>query len=254
MPDDAAKESVSLLENDNTIILDTSTAHRTDQNWTYGFPEIKKEIAEKLPNAKKIAVPGCHASGVIALVYPLVEAGIMDRDALLCVTSVTGYSGGGKKMIAEYEADEKDTLLVSPRQYALAQQHKHLKEIKAIANLNNFPAFSPIVSSFYSGMCVTIPIFKSQLKNGATVEDIKKVYKQKYLGPIVSYKEDTDESGFLSAGALSGLDSMEIAVFGNEDRILLAARYDNLGKGASGAAVQCMNICMGVDETTGLSI
>ena len=254
LPDDAAKESVSLLENDNTIILDTSTAHRTDQNWTYGFPEIKKEIAEKLPNAKKIAVPGCHASGVIALVYPLVEAGIMDRDALLCVTSVTGYSGGGKKMIAEYEADEKDTLLVSPRQYALAQQHKHLKEIKAIANLNNFPAFSPIVSSFYSGMCVTIPIFKSQLKNGATVEDIKKVYKQKYLGPIVSYKEDTDESGFLSAGALSGLDSMEIAVFGNEDRILLAARYDNLGKGASGAAVQCMNICMGVDETTGLSI
>lgn len=254
LPDDAAKESVSLLENDNTIILDTSTAHRTDQNWTYGFPEIKKEIAEKLPNAKKIAVPGCHASGVIALVYPLVEAGIMDRDALLCVTSVTGYSGGGKKMIAEYEADEKDTLLVSPRQYALAQQHKHLKEIKAMANLNNFPAFSPIVSSFYSGMCVTIPIFKSQLKNGATVEDIKKVYKQKYLGPIVSYKEDTDESGFLSAGALSGLDSMEIAVFGNEDRILLAARYDNLGKGASGAAVQCMNICMGVDETTGLSI
>ncbi len=254
LPDDAARESVSLLENDKTIILDTSTAHRTDENWTYGFPEIKKEIAKKLPNAKKIAVPGCHASGAIALVYPLIEAGIMDNDALLCVTSVTGYSGGGKKMIAEYESDEFNTLLIAPRQYALAQQHKHLKEIKAVANLKNAPAFSPIVSSFYSGMCVTIPVFKSQLKNGATVEDIKKIYKQKYVGPIVSFKEDADEGGFLSAGALSGLDSMEIAVFGNEDRILLAARYDNLGKGASGAAVQCMNICMGADETTGLSI
>ncbi len=254
LPDDAARESVSLLENDNTVIIDTSTAHRTDENWTYGFPELKAEIAQKLPSSKKIAVPGCHASGVIALVYPLIEAGILDSDALLCVTSVTGYSGGGKKMIAEYEADEIDKLFSAPRQYGLTQQHKHLKEIKAIASLDNAPAFSPIVSSFYSGMCVTIPLFKSQLKNGATIDDIKNIYSKKYNGPVVSYKDEADESGFISANKLSGLDSMEIAVFGNEERILLAARYDNLGKGASGAAVQCMNICMGADETTGLSI
>ena len=254
LPDDAARESVSMLSNENTVVLDTSTAHRTDADWTYGFPEIKKELADKLPASKKIAVPGCHASGVIALIYPLIEAGILDSDALLCATSVTGYSGGGKKMIAEYEAEGRDELLDAPRQYAVSQQHKHLKEIKAIAKLNNAPAFSPIVSSFYSGMCVTVPIFLSQLKNGATIDTIKEIYKSKYVGPVVNYKETNDEGGFLSANALSGLDSMEIAVFGNEERILLVARYDNLGKGASGAAIQCMNICMGVDQTTGLNI
>lgn len=254
LPDDAARESVSLLENDNTVILDTSTAHRTDSGWTYGFPELKSEISDKLPTAKKIAVPGCHASGFIALIYPLIEAGILPKDALITCTSVTGYSGGGKKMIAEYEAEEIEELLGAPRQYGIAQQHKHLKEMKAITGIETLPAFSPIVSNFYSGMCVTIPLFASQLNNGKTIEDIKKVYKNKYTGPIVSYKEDADEAGFLSAVALSGLDSMEISVFGNEDRILLAARYDNLGKGASGAAVQCMNICMGVDSTTGLNI
>ncbi len=254
LPDDAARESVSLLENDNTVILDTSTAHRTDSGWTYGFPELKSEIKNKLPTAKRIAVPGCHASGFIALIYPLVEAGILPKDALITCTSVTGYSGGGKKMIAEYEAEEIDELLTAPRQYGVSQQHKHLKEMKAITGIDSLPAFSPIVSNFYSGMCVTIPLFASQLNDGKTAEDIKRVYKNKYTGPIVSYKEEADEAGFLSAAALSGLDSMEISVFGNEDRILLVARYDNLGKGASGAAVQCMNICMGVDSTTGLNI
>ena len=254
LPDDAARESVSLLDNQDTVILDTSTAHRTDEKWTYGFPEIKKETADRLSVSKKIAVPGCHASGVIALIYPLVEAGILDSDALICATSVTGYSGGGKKMIAEYESENRSNLLDAPRQYALAQQHKHLKEIKAVAGLNNAPAFSPVVASFYSGMCVTVPVFLSQLRNGATVETIKEVYKNKYVGPVVTYKEANDEEGFLSANALSGLDGMEIAVFGNDERILLAARYDNLGKGASGAAIQCMNICMGVDQTTGLNL
>lgn len=254
LPDDAARESVSLLENDNTVILDTSTAHRTDSGWTYGFPELKSEIKDKLPTAKRIAVPGCHASGFIALIYPLVEAGILPKDALITCTSVTGYSGGGKKMIAEYEAEEIDELLTAPRQYGISQQHKHLKEMKAITGIDSLPAFSPIVSNFYSGMCVTIPLFASQLNGGKTVEDIKRVYKNKYTGPIVSYKENADEAGFLSAAALSGLDSMEISVLGNDDRILLVARYDNLGKGASGAAVQCMNICMGVDSTTGLNI
>ncbi len=254
LPDDAARESVSLLENDNTVILDTSTAHRTDSGWTYGFPELKSEIKDKLPTAKRIAVPGCHASGFIALIYPLVEAGILPKDALITCTSVTGYSGGGKKMIAEYEAEEIDELLTAPRQYGISQQHKHLKEMKAITGIDSLPAFSPIVSNFYSGMCVTIPLFTSQLNDGKTVEDIKRVYKNKYTGPIVTYKENVDEAGFLSAISLSGLDSMEISVLGNDDRILLVARYDNLGKGASGAAVQCMNICMGVDSTTGLNI
>lgn len=254
LPDDAARESVSLLHNDNTVIIDTSTAHRTNENWVYGFPELNSDIANKLTSAKKIAVPGCHASGFIALVFPLVEAGILPADVLLNCTSVTGYSGGGKKMIAEYEADEIDELFTAPRQYGLSQQHKHLKEMAAISGIENKPNFSPIVSNFYSGMCVTIPLFASQLINGKTVEDIKDVYKNKYTGPVVTYKECADEAGFLSASALSMLDSMEISVFGNEERILIAARYDNLGKGSSGAAVECMNICMGADRTTGLNI
>lgn len=254
LPDDAARESVSLLENENTVVLDTSTAHRTLDNWTYGFPELSNEISEKLTVSKRIAVPGCHASGFIALVYPLIQAGILPKDVLLTCTSVTGYSGGGKKMIAQYREENRDTLLNSPRQYGLTQQHKHLKEMKAITGINSCPAFSPIVADFYSGMCVTVPLFASQLNDGKTIEDIKTVLKNKYTGPIVCFKDNADEEGFLSATALSGLDSMEIAVFGNEERILLAARYDNLGKGASGAAVQCMNICMGADITTGLNI
>lgn len=254
LPDDAARESVSLLENDSTVILDTSTAHRTNSDWVYGFPELDKSVAERLTSAKKIAVPGCHASGFIALIYPLVKAGIVDKDILLACTSVTGYSGGGKKMIAEYESDSVDPLYKAPRQYALAQQHKHLKEMKALTGIENAPAFSPIVSDFYSGMCVTVPLFKAQLKNDTTIDDIKNLYKEKYNGPIVKFVDSADEAGFLSAAAVSGLDSMEISVFGNEDRILLAARYDNLGKGASGAAVQCMNICLGADVTTGLNI
>lgn len=254
LPDDAARESVSLLENDNTVILDTSTAHRTNSDWLYGFPEVKDSIAEKLPSAKKIAVPGCHASGFIALIYPLVEAGVLPADALLCCTSVTGYSGGGKKMIAEYSADEVDSLFTAPRQYALGQTHKHLKEMSAITGLTEFPAFSPIVSSFYSGMCVTVPLFASQLKEGTAIDDVKAVFEKKYTGEIVTYKKDADESGFLSACALSGYDNMEIAVFGNDQRILLAARYDNLGKGASGAAIQCMNMVLGLNPATGLNI
>lgn len=253
LPDDAARESVSLLLNENTVIIDTSTAHRTNSDFVYGFPEIKEEIAEKLPTAKKIAVPGCHASGFIALISPLVEAGVISKDILLCCTSVTGYSGGGKKMIGQYEEDKENKYL-APRQYGLTQSHKHLKEMAAITGLTNAPAFSPIVSSFYSGMCVTIPLFSCQLEKGKTIEDIKNIYKTKYSGPIVNFVDNADEEGFLSANKLFSKDTMEISVFGNEDRILLAARYDNLGKGASGAAVECMNISLGVDPITGLSI
>lgn len=254
LPDDAARESVSLIENDNTVVIDTSTAHRTDETFAYGFPELSQNHREKLKNSKRIAVPGCHASGFIALVYPLVESGILGKNENLSCFSLTGYSGGGKKMIAEYEDTERDELLDAPRQYGLTQQHKHLKEMKAISKIENAPVFCPVVAPFYSGMEVTVPIFKNMLKSGTTIEDIKNIYKEKYQGPIVNFSENNDESGFISAGAYSGADSMEISVFGNEDRIILTARYDNLGKGASGAAIECLNIVLGQDETTGLVI
>ena len=250
LPDSAAVEAVSLAENDNTVIIDTSTAHRTNPEWAYGFPELSKDMEQKIADSKRIAVPGCHASGFISLVFPLIKAGILDKDALLTCFSVTGYSGGGKKMIAEYESADRDTLLSAPRQYGIAQKHKHLPEMTAVCGLDNAPLFSPIVADFYSGMEVTVPLFKSQI-NG-TVDDIKKVYKEKYNTSVVRYKEEFDEGGFVSANRLTGKDSMEISVSGNEDRILLVSRYDNLGKGASGAAVECMNIVMGTDKTKGL--
>ena len=254
LPDDAARESVSLIENDKTVVIDTSTAHRTLDGWTYGFPELSETIEAALPDAKRIAVPGCHASGFIALVYPLIEKGIISSDALLTCHSITGYSGGGKKMIAEYEAEDRSHLFDAPRQYALGQTHKHLKEMKAITGLSSEPIFCPIVSDFYSGMTVTVPLFKSQLNDGYTVEDIKAAYAERYANEIVEYVENADESGLISGAKCSGLDSMKIAVAGNDDRILLIAMYDNLGKGASGAAVECLNYVLGVDKKTGLEL
>ncbi len=252
LPDKASIEAVALTENTNTVLLDTSTAHRTNEEWAYGFPELSCEQKEKIKNSKRIAVPGCHASGFIALVYPLVKKGILPKDALLSCFSITGYSGGGKGMIAEYEALERDELLNAPRQYGIAQSHKHLPEMVKICGIENIPTFIPVVSDFYSGMEVTIPLFASQINGSA--KDIKKIYKEKYQGPIVKYTEDFAENGFVSANKLSNSDGMEISVSGNQDRILLIARYDNLGKGASGAAIQCMNLVLGVVETTGLDI
>ncbi len=253
LPDEAAIESVSLCDNPDTVIIDTSTAHRTNPEWAYGFPELSKEFEDKIKTSKRIANPGCHASGVIALIYPLIENGILDKDALLSAVSLTGYSGGGKKMIAEYESEERSELLSAPRQYGITQSHKHLPEITAVTGLNTAPAFMPIVGDFYSGMEVTIPLFTEMLK-GKKIEDIKNIYKQKYNGPIVKFVEDFAENGFVSANKLSFKDSMEISVSGNEERILLIARYDNLGKGASGAAVESMNLVLGCDVTTGLEI
>ena len=250
LPDAAAIEAVSLAENGNTVIIDTSTAHRTNPDWTYGFPELSAEREQKIAVSKRIAVPGCHASGFISLVFPLVKAGILDKNALLTCFSVTGYSGGGKKMIAEYESENRDPLLSAPRQYGIAQAHKHLPEMTAVCGLQNPPMFSPIVADFYSGMTVTVPLFKAQIKG--TAEDIKKVYKEKYNTSVVRYIKEFDEGGFVSANRLTGKDSMEISVLGNEERILLISRYDNLGKGASGAAVECMNIVMGTGKTKGL--
>lgn len=254
LPDDAAKESVAMIENPNTVVIDTSTAHRTNPQWAYAFPELSLRFEKALQQAKRIAVPGCHASGFIALVYPLIESGCLATSAKLTCHSITGYSGGGKKMIAQYEADGVDSLLTAPRQYGLTQKHKHLPEMQAICSLNHAPIFCPIVSNFYSGMEVTVPLFLSDLKSGVTVEQIKELFREKYNGEIVRYTEAADADGMLSAAALSGKDNMEIAVFGNEERILLTARYDNLGKGASGAAVEALNIVLGVPKTTGLAI
>ena len=253
LPDAAAIEAVGLIENEKVRVLDTSTAHRTDPGWAYGFPELSEAHREKIKNSNRIAVPGCHASGFISLVYPLIEAGAISKDTLLTCHSLTGYSGGGKKMIAEYEAPEPDVALASPRQYGLTQNHKHLKEMKAITGINSFPAFCPIVADYYSGMLVTVPLFKEQL-NGVTLQDIKEIYSKKYASDMVSFKDEISEDGFICSNKLSFNDSMEIFVQGNEDRILLISRYDNLGKGASGAAIQNMNILLGTDEKTGLEV
>ena len=249
LPDAAAREAAELAP-DDTVILDTSSAHRTAQGWTYVFPEINKNRREEIAKSKRISVPGCHAGGFIALVSPLVKAGIIPSDLPLFCFSITGYSGGGKKMIAEYESSENE-LLFAPRQYGIGQNHKHLPEMKAACSLDVTPVFCPVVSDFYSGMEVTVPLFASQIKGNA--DDIKAVYKNAYNGPVVFYGED-DEEGFLSAAKYSKTDKMTVGVSGNDERIILCARYDNLGKGASGAAIQCMNIVMGTDETRGLEL
>lgn len=254
LPDDAARESVSLISNPDVAVLDTSTAHRTEPGWTYGFPELDPAVAEKVKTAKRIAVPGCHASGFIALVRPLVAAGLISPDLRLTCHSLTGYSGGGKKMIAEYEDPNRPVLFDAPRQYGITQQHKHLKEMVKISGISTAPIFCPIVADFYSGMEVTVPLFKEDLLNGATVADVREVYRKLYTGPIVTYAENASEGGLLAANAFSGKDTMQVTVEGNEDRILLIARYDNLGKGASGAAVECMNMVMGADPAEGLAI
>lgn len=254
LPDLAAKEAVSLIENDKVVVIDTSTAHRTDPEWAYGFPELSVKQANKIKESKRISVPGCHASGFIALMYPLIHSGQLTTDVKISCTSITGYSGGGKNMIQEYTNSDRNKLLEYPRQYGLTQHHKHLNEMVNISGLKKTPAFSPIVADFYSGMMVSIPVFQEDLVEGCNLNTINKLYKEYYKGPVVKYIDKVDEKGFLSAGAISGKDNMEILVEGNEERIVLVARYDNLGKGASGAAIQCMNIKLGISETFGLEL
>lgn len=253
LPDAAAREAVSLIENPDTVVLDTSTAHRTAPGWAYGFPELSIAHAAAIRTAKRIAVPGCHASGFIALTAPLCAAGILPAGTLLSCFSLTGYSGGGKKMIAEYEAQPSPAKLHAPRQYALGQTHKHLPEMSAVSGLPA-PVFCPVVGDFYSGMQVTVPLFAAQCVPGTTKETIAQLYRELYRGPVVRFTETPDEGGFLSAAALSGKDSMQISVSGNEERMLLLAVYDNLGKGASGAALECLNMILGADPCEGLCL
>ena len=253
LPDNAAREAAGWVLNPNTVVLDTSTAHRTAPGWVYGFPELSAAQKAAVCSAKRIAVPGCHASGFIALTAPLVQAGLLPKTAQLTCFSLTGYSGGGKKMIAEYTAPARSELFKAPRQYALPQQHKHLAEMQAQTGLPA-PAFCPVVGDFYSGMQVTVPLFANQLAPGTTPANIAEVYRQQFGGPVVQYATELGENGFLSAAALSGYDSMKIAVSGNSSRILLLALYDNLGKGASGAAIECLNLALGRPPEQGLRL
>ena len=248
LPDSAAIEAVSLVENPATAIIDTSTAHRTADGWVYGFPELDNR-REKIKSAKRIANPGCHASGFLSLIRPLVANGIISADEKLTAFSLTGYTGGGKKMIAEYDTD-KPALYGAPRQYGVMQKHKHLPEMAKVGGLNTAPVFCPIVADFPCGMEVTVPLFFSQV-NGK-MADIIEVYKNYYTGKLVKYCDDT-EDGFMSASKMAGRDSLIVSVHGNDERMILTARFDNLGKGASGSAIQNMNIVLGVDETLGLN-
>ena len=248
LPDDAAREAVTLVENPDTAIIDASTAHRTSEGWVYGFPEIAN-FREQIRKSKRIANPGCHASGFIALVAPLISAGIIRPDDALSCFSLTGYSGGGKKMIAEYEDEGRNTLLDAPRLYGISQKHKHLPEMVRYSGLSKAPVFCPIVAPFYSGMEAMVPLSDVS----ASISEIADIYRNYYKDGLVFFAENADEQGFMSAGALAKRDDMQISVNGSDEgRIVLTARFDNLGKGASGAAVQNLNLLLGVDEKTGL--
>lgn len=258
LPDAASKESVALAAGSKTRILDTSTAHRIAQGWAYGFAELSAAHRKGIVNGDHVAVPGCHASGFISLVTPLTMAGILPKDAALTCFSLTGYSGGGKKMIAQYEADGRSADLDSPRQYGLTQAHKHLPEMTHVPGLSVAPIFAPIVSDFYSGMEVTVPLHGSQLRCKHPVQEVLACLKDHYASsPIVKVlgQDEVDAmGGFIPSNALSGKDGMQLMVLGNDDRVQLVSLFDNLGKGSSGAALQCLNLMTGVDETLGLNL
>ncbi|MBR1741161.1 MAG: N-acetyl-gamma-glutamyl-phosphate reductase [Lachnospiraceae bacterium] len=256
LPDDAARESVSFVEKDHVRIIDTSTAHRTEEGWAYGFPELSKEHKEHIINGKRIAVPGCYASGFISLVYPMIAGGILPKDYPVTSFALSGYSGAGKKTIAAYEEKERPVEFSSGREYALSQEHKHLKEMQKVTGLSRTPLFSPIIDDYYSGMVVSVPLYAELLNGKQTPESLLEYYREYYKGQVfirVSEKEDAVVySGFLAGKGLSGWDGLKIYVTGNEERIVLSAQFDNLGKGASGAAIQCMNLMLGREETKGL--
>ncbi len=252
LPDTASIEIVNAIGKSPVKILDTSTAHRTNPNWAYGFPELSQAHYDKLMTSNRIAVPGCHASGFCSIVKPLVELGIIAPDYPVVATSVTGYSGGGKKMIAEYEDSNRSIEFSSPRQYGLTQKHKHLPEMKVVCGLDFEPCFSPIVADFYSGMTVSIPLNARLLAKKMGAKDIHEVLASYYSGKKLVTVAEFGMDGMLSTNSKSGRDSMEIIVTGNDDRILIASVFDNLGKGASGAALQCFNLITGSDECEGL--
>lgn len=255
LPDPAAVEAVSLVKNDKTKIIDASTAHRTLDGWAYGFPELGDDFRRRIRESNRIAVPGCYASGFNSIVYPLIKSGFIDRDYDIVCYALSGYTGAGKKGIAQYEDENRDTELDSPRLYALTQEHKHLKEMKAISGLSKFPIFSPVICDYPRGMVVCIALYTDRMNKKYTVDDIYEMMSAHYEGsPIVKVRRPGYTTGMIGSNNFAQRDDMEIEINGNADRILITSRFDNLGKGASGAAIQCMNIATGIDETTGLNI
>lgn len=258
LPDDAARESVSFIENEKVKVIDASTAHRTLSNWVYGFPELNNEHRSKIREGKRIAVPGCHATGFISLAYPLVSQGILPSDYPISITSLTGYSGGGKGMIMDYESKDRAKEYDAPREYGLTQQHKHLKEMKSITGLSREPLFLPIVADFYSGMLVSLPLYTEYLKGLKTSEELHTFFTEYYKGEkfvqVMPYGMESETNNIIGSNNCSGWDGMKIYVTGNKDRVVVFSQFDNLGKGASGAAVQCLNIMLGCNEDKGLML
>ncbi|MCA1937069.1 MAG: N-acetyl-gamma-glutamyl-phosphate reductase [Dechloromonas sp.] len=257
LPDAAAKESASLVDNPNTCIIDASTAHRVDPDWVFGLPELCPEQRAKIRASKRIANPGCHATAFILALRPLVAAGLLPAATQIAANSITGYSGGGKSMIADYEAAASTTQLKAPRPYALALAHKHLPEMQAYTGLTVAPIFQPIVGPFYKGLAVTAYLQPGQFTRPATPADVQKIIADYYAGEsfinvLPVDLEATTDGGFFNVEANNGSNRVDIAVFGNAERMLVIARLDNLGKGASGAAVQAMNVHLGVEESAGL--
>lgn len=253
LPDAAAREAVAMAD-DNVRIIDASTAHRTNPDWAYGFPELDKDFREKIVKSNRVAVPGCYASGFASMVYPLVKLGIMPVDYPVSAHAVSGYSGAGKKAVAVYESADRPTDFDSPRQYALTQQHKHLPEMQKICGLEYAPSFNPLICDFFSGMVVSLPLHTRLLTKKYGADDIRKALAEYYANSFfVKVMPDGEpKDGFIGSNNLSGTNNMEIFVNGNDERLIICSRLDNLGKGASGAAVQCLNIMMGIDEKTGL--
>ena len=257
LPDAASIEAVSFVENPETRIIDASTAHRTNPDWAYGFPELSPAHRERILTAKRVAVPGCYASGFAAIVYPMIQSGFLPKDYPLTCHAVSGYSGAGKGAIAVYESDDRPAEFDSPRQYALGLTHKHLPEMQKVSGLDFPPVFNPLVCDYYAGMVVSVPLHRRLLNGKPSIEQIHEMFEKHYDGQrFVKVRAlqgaDVLENGFLPANTLAGTNLLEIFVCGNDERILLASRLDNLGKGASGAAVQNMNIMLGIDEATGL--
>ncbi|MGN1420426.1 MAG: N-acetyl-gamma-glutamyl-phosphate reductase [Eubacterium sp.] len=255
LPDAASIEAVSLVENDRVKIIDTSTAHRTLDGWAYGFAELSEDHRRGIETGNRIAVPGCYASGFNSIVYPLVKSGFISPDYDIVCYALSGYTGAGKKGIAQYEDKDRDKELDSPRLYALTQEHKHLKEMKAVSGLSKMPIFSPIICDYPQGMVVSVPLYTDKMTKKYTPADICEMFKEHYNGSdIVKVRDLGYTTGMIGTNNFADRDDMEIEINGNDDRILITSRFDNLGKGASGAAIQCLNIAMGIDEKTGLNI
>ena len=254
LPDAAAVEAVELVESPSTRIIDASTAHRVAPGWVYGFPELGPGQKEAIRQAGRVANPGCHATGFISVVYPLAAMGLLPKDACLSAFSLTGYSGGGKKMIAQYEAADKGTELFAPCPYGMGQGHKHLPEMQKVCGLARKPVFTPIVDDYYKGMATTVPFHMSQMQGVSTLAEVRQKLADYYAGAALVHVADTTDTAKLYANAQAGKDTLVLYAAGNDEQFTITALFDNLGKGASGAAVQNMNLMLGFDEATGLNL